>query len=122
MARPPEDGFTTMQYVAAVAFSLVLFLLVGNLLVDLYARGAVRDALDEAVRAGVPAGAGPIECEARAREVIASIVRGSLVRVEGLRCERDGTRVVAEAHVVLHSWIALPDWRVDLRASAEREQ
>ena len=68
MHRParPETGFTTVQYVAVVAMSLVLLVLVANLLVDLYARGAIRDALDEGVRAGAPAGAGPSDCERRA--------------------------------------------------------
>ena len=56
-ARPDERGFTTIQYVIAVAWSLVLLVLVANLLVDLYARGAVRDALDDGVRAGAPAAA-----------------------------------------------------------------
>ena len=45
----------------AVAWSLVLLVLVANLLVDLYARGAVRDALDDGVRAGAPAAA-PADC------------------------------------------------------------
>ena len=51
-----ERGFTTIQYVVATAWSLLLFVLVANLLVDLYERGAVRDALDDGVRAGVPVG------------------------------------------------------------------
>ena len=41
--RSSADGFSTIQYVVATAFSLVLFVLVANLLVDLYARGAVPD-------------------------------------------------------------------------------
>ena len=49
MTRPRDDGFTTIQYVIAVAWSLLLLVLVANFLVDLYARGAVRDALDEGV-------------------------------------------------------------------------
>ena len=52
-----ERAFTTIQYVIAVAWSLVLLVLVANLLVDVYARGAVRDALDDGVRAGAPASA-----------------------------------------------------------------
>src|SRR6185369_11572384 len=67
--RRDEGGFTTLQYVVATGFSLVLFVLVANLLVDLYARGAVRDALDEGVRAQVPGAAPADACEARARGV-----------------------------------------------------
>ncbi|HEV7525370.1 MAG TPA: hypothetical protein VGP92_10410 [Acidimicrobiia bacterium] len=108
----------------ATAFSLLLFVLVANLLVDLYERGAVRDALDEGVRAGVPVAATADDCLARAHDVVQSIASGSSLRVEQLSCVRDGNRVVATAHVSLRSWfpMVLPDWRLSLRASAHREQ
>jgi hypothetical protein len=119
-----ESGFTTLQYVVATGFSLLLFVMVGNLLVDLYVRGAVRDALDEGVRAAVPAAATPAACEARAREVVAAIAGGSTVRVNALECEQVGTRVVATASVSLQSWLPMlvPDWRLELQAAAEREE
>jgi hypothetical protein len=122
--RRAECGFTTIQYVVATAFSLLLFVLVANLLVDLYERGAVRDALDEGVRAGVPVAATADDCLARAHDVVQSIASGSSLRVEQLSCVRDGNRVVATAHVSLRSWfpMVLPDWRLSLRASAHREQ
>ena len=41
-SRRGDGGFTTIQYVIAVAWSLVLLVLIANLLVDLYERGAVR--------------------------------------------------------------------------------
>ena len=77
MLRRGEAGFTTIQYVVATGFSLLLFVLVANLLVDLYARGAVRDALDEGVRAGVPVAAGTDDCLARARDVVTSIAQAA---------------------------------------------
>jgi hypothetical protein len=117
-----DRGFTTIQFVVATAFSLVLFVLVANLLVDLYARGAVRDALDEGVRAQVPGAAPADACEARARGVIGSIAHGSVVQIDELRCERDGARVRAVARVSLPSWLGMPAWHVVLRASAETEQ
>jgi hypothetical protein len=122
--RHAERGFTTVQYVVAIGFSLMLFVLVANLLVDLYARGAVRDALDEGVRAAVPIATTPATCEARAREVVQSIAGGSTVQVNRLRCEREGPRVVARADVSLRSWLPMliPDWRLHLRAAAEREE
>ena len=83
--RERDAGFTTIQYVVATAFSLLLFVLVANLLVDLYERGAVRDALDEGVRAGVPIGATAADCEARAHDVVRSIANGSSVLVEELK-------------------------------------
>jgi len=121
--RRAEAGFTTLQYVVAAGFSLLLFVLVGNLLVDLYERGAVRDGLDEGVRAAVPARADPASCEARAREVVRTIAGGSLLHVDELECTRDGAFVVATARVSLRSWLPMlvPDWHVRLRAAALQE-
>jgi hypothetical protein len=122
--RRDERGFTTIQYVVASAFSLLLFVLIANLLVDLYERGAVSDALDEGVRAGVPAAATAVDCETRVREVLRSIAGGSVLRVDDMRCSRDGALVVATAHVSLRSWLPMvvPDWHLSLRASARPEQ
>ena len=39
----------TLQYVLATACSLIVFVLLVNVVVDLYARGAVRAAIDEGV-------------------------------------------------------------------------
>jgi hypothetical protein len=119
-----ESGFTTIQYVVATGFSLLLFVLIANLLVDLYARGAVRAALEEGVRAAVPATTGPEDCEARAREVIASIAGGSLLRVHEIGCAYEGEMLVARARVSLRSWLplAVPDWQLQLSARARPER
>jgi DNA-binding NarL/FixJ family response regulator len=121
--RNREGGFTTIQYVVATAFSLLLFVMVANLLVDLYERGAVRDALDEGVRAAVPASSSTEECLTRARAVIASIASGTSLRVDSMTCVREGDRIVANARISLRSWfpMLLPDWQLDLRASAHQE-
>ena len=117
-----ERAFTTVQYVIAVAWSLVLLVLVANLLVDLYARGAVRDALDDGVRAGTPAAASVSACEARAHEVVQALVRGPLLNAV-VHCEESGAFVVADATVSLRSWLPMlvPDWRMTLHAEALRE-
>jgi hypothetical protein len=122
--RRGEGGFTTIQYVVATGFSLLLFVMVANLLVDLYEQGAVRDALDEGVRAGVPVGTSADDCLVRAHDVVQSIASGSSLRVVDLSCAPDGERVVATARVSLRSWfpMLLPDWRMTLRASAHRER
>ena len=120
----PERGFTTIQYVVATGLSLLLFVLTANVLVDLYARGAVRDGLDEGVHAAVPAGASVQQCVARTREVVASIAGGSVLQVRSLRCSRDGDRVVARAAFTLRSWLPMvvPDWHVQLQATATIER
>ncbi len=116
-------GFTTIQYVVAVALSLLFFVLVANFLVDVYARGAVRDALAEGARAGVPAGAAPGACEDRVHEVLDGLVRGPIGDDITVECRRDGAWVVAHASVVLPSWlpVLVPDWNMDLDAVALQE-
>lgn len=116
-----DGGFTTIQYVIAVAWSLVLLVLIANLVVDLYARGAVRDALDDGVRAAAPAGASVAACEQRAKEVVNGLVRGPLLRTV-VHCREEGGFAVAEAQVTLRSWLPMlvPDWHMQLRAEALR--
>ena len=115
------SGFTTIQYVIAVAWSLVLLVLVANLLVDLYARGAVRDALDDGVRAAAPVASTIAACEARAHEVVSGLVRGPLLEAD-LHCQEEGAFVVADAQVTLRSWLPMliPDWHMHLHAEALR--
>ncbi len=124
MARHDQSGFTTIQYVVATGLSLLLFVLSANLLVDLYERGTVRDALDEGVRAAIPAAAVPLACETRAREVVRAVAGGSLLRVDALSCARDGYEIVAIARISMRSWFPMlvPDWHITLRARATQER
>jgi hypothetical protein len=122
--RPDERGFTTVQYVAIVGFSLVLLVLVANVLVDVYARGAIRDALDEGVRATAPPGALLEECEERAADVADSLLRGPIGDDVDIACQVRGDAVVARAHGSLPSWLPglVPSWSIDLTASMRRER
>ena len=67
---------TTVQYVAATAFSLIVFVMMANFIVFLYARGVVRAAVDEGARAGGRFGATTGECESRARDVLGDLLAG----------------------------------------------
>jgi hypothetical protein len=117
-----ERGFTTIQYVIAVAWSFVMLVLVANLLVDMYARGAVREALDDGVRAGASANVPADACEVRVREVVNGLVHGPLLDAR-VQCDASGAFVVATAEVSLESWLPMlvPDWNMTLRAEALRE-
>jgi hypothetical protein len=121
--RAHDGGFTTIQYVIAVAWSLLLLVLVANFLVDVYARGAVRDALDDGVRAGAPAAVPVDVCEARAHDVLIGLVRGPLIDAR-VHCTTSGAFVTAEATVALRSWLPMlvPDWHMTLHATALRER
>jgi hypothetical protein len=119
-----ERGFLTVQYVLAVGLSFVLLVLVANLLVDLYARGAVRDAVEEGSRALVPIDAVPAACPARAQTVLDGLLRGPIGRDIHVRCETDAGVVTATADVRLPSWLPglTPDWRFTARAIAVRDR
>jgi hypothetical protein len=122
-AHHDERGFATVQYVATVGLSLLLLVLFANLLVDLYARGAIRDALDEGVRAAAARGATIDECEARAAEVLTGLLHGPIGDDVRVRCETEGASVVARAEGSLPSWLpfAVPPWRVSYEARMRTE-
>jgi hypothetical protein len=120
-----QDGFTTVQYVATVGLSLVFLVLFANLLVDLYARGAVRDALDEGVRAAAPVGGDGVGvCEQRSQEVLDGLLHGRLGDDIRVSCQEDGTTMVARSEGSLPSWLPaiVPSWRVSLEARMQRER
>ena len=124
MSRPTERGFATIQYVLAVGLSFVLLVLIANLLVDLYARAAVRDALEEGTHAQVARDAAPGACEQRARAALDGLLRGPIGRNVEVRCTVSATGVLATADVRLPSWLPLlvPDWSFTVNAVAAREQ
>jgi hypothetical protein len=118
-----ERGFMTVQYVAATGFTLILFALIANVLVDLYARAAVREALDEGVHAAIAIDAPASACETRARDSLHTLTRGPIGRDISVTCQVDAERVHGHADVVLRSWLPaiVPTWRFSLDASARRE-
>lgn len=121
--RKGECAFVTVQFVAVVAFTLVLFVMVANVLVWSYGRGVVRAALDEGARAGAR-GADPVqECQARARAVLSDLLGGAMgAQVEAVRCVEAGDRVVAATTARFEGWLPLvPGWTVHAQALATRE-
>jgi hypothetical protein len=123
LSRRREDGFATLQYVLAVGMSLLLLVLIANLLVDLYARAAVRDAVEEGTHAVVARDASPTACEQHARSALDGLLRGPIGRDVEVRCVVAPASVLATADVRLPSWLPLlvPDWRFTVRAVATRE-
>lgn len=121
MPRPGDGGFVTIQYLAVVALSLGLVVVLLNLIVFQYGRGVVRAALDEGVRAGARATAGAAECEARAQDVLKDLLGGAMGEGVSLACSDDGWRVRASANVVFQGWSpAVPDWRFIAEAASAR--
>jgi hypothetical protein len=115
-------GFVTTQFVLAVALSLVLFVMLCNAIVYQYARGVVRAALDEGVRSGSRANGTTGTCEAAAEEVRHSLLGGPVGSHVELRCGLVAGTVRATATGYLPGWLPLvPDWSIDLAASAVKE-
>jgi hypothetical protein len=119
-----ERGFATVQYVLAVGFSFLMLVVVANLLVDLYARAAVRDALEEGTRAAVPIDASSTACAEHARTVLAGLLRGPIGRDIVVHCRPTPGTIAATADVRLASWLPglVPDWTFTVRAFAVRER
>jgi hypothetical protein len=115
---------TTIQYVAATALSLVVFVMMANFIVDLYARGVVRSAVDEAARAGAPVDASSAECVQRANEVVGNLLGGAMGRSVLVTCTEDADAVRARAVVTLPGWLpgVVPDWAFVLDARAHKER
>jgi len=109
--------------VAATALTLLVFVALANLVVDLYARGVVRAAVDEGARAGAPIDSSVAECEQRARDVVHNLLGGELGRDVQVDCRDEPGRMTAAVVVVLHGWIPgiVPDWSFQLVGSATKE-
>jgi hypothetical protein len=115
---------TTVQFVAATAMSLIVFVMLANFVVDLYARGAIRAAVDEGARSGAPIDSSAGECERRAEDALDDLLGGGMrsgVRVE---CAESLGTIRAQATVVLHGWLpgVVPDWSFSLTGTAVKER
>jgi hypothetical protein len=119
-----EAGLSTIQYVAATGLSLLVFVALANIVVDLYARGAVRAAVDEAARAGAPIDTSIGACEQRAHDVLDHLLGGRLGTGVHVECSEGADMVRARADVVLPSWFpaVIPDWAFTITGSAVRER
>jgi len=120
--RTREVGFITIQFVLATALSLMVFVMLANFLVFLYARGVVRAAVDEAARTGGRADAGVHQCEARADDVLTALLSGMRSDVQ-VECSVGTDVVRSEARVTLRGWLPplTPDWSFTLVGQSVRE-
>lgn len=118
-----ERGSMTIQYIWAVALSLVFLVVVANLVAFQYGRGVVRGALDEGVRVGSRATAAAAECQARAQQVLDQLLAGPLGDDVSVSCRDAGDRVVASADGAFAPWVGvLPEHRFHDEAVAVKEQ
>jgi len=113
-----------VQFVAATSLTLIVFVALANVVVDLYARGVVRSAIDEGARAGAPIDASESDCEQRASDVLDNLLGGSLDRTIRITCRTHNGQMTAAATVVLRSWLpgVVPSWSFALTGSATKER
>jgi hypothetical protein len=113
----------SIQYVVATAFSLLVFVAMANVVVDLYARGAVRAAVDEGARAGAAVDTSADECERRAHDVLANLLAGAIGRSVTVSCREVGGAMEAQARVTLAAWIpGVPSWSFTVSGSVAKER
>ncbi len=116
-----ERGSATVEMILVVGFSLLVVVWIANLVENAYGRGVVRAALDEGARAGSRLSASAGECEARAAEVMRSLLGGTMGKSVRISCTATTTEVRAQATGTFPAWMPpVPDWRVDMTASAQR--
>jgi Flp pilus assembly protein TadG len=117
-----ERGAALIPLVIATGVVLLIVTAVMNLIVFQYGKGVVRSALDEGARAGSRANATVSDCEARATEVLVSLLGGSLGTGVIVSCSDDGVRVIASATVHFDGWFgSVTDYDASLTASATKE-
>ena len=104
--RDRETGFVSVQYIVATAFSLLFLVLMVNIVVVQYARGVVRTAADEGVRAGARVVDNPERrCEDRARDALEA--GGKLTAGTTVTCTVDGNRIQATTDASFEPWLPL---------------
>jgi hypothetical protein len=114
---------TTIQYVTTTALSLLVFVGMANFVVDLYARGVVRSAVDEGARAGATIDASVVECEQRTRDVLASLLGGAAGRAVAVSCQEIDGVMRARADVSLPGWLpVVPTWSFRLDGTVTKER
>jgi len=122
--RGDERGLTSVGILLAVAFTLVIAVLMVNLFLYLYGQGAARAAIDEGVRAGSRVGAGAASCQVRAEEALLSLMPGPLSAGVDIRCVDSPVtgEIMATAEVTLTSPMpGIPAWSFQLQARATQE-
>jgi hypothetical protein len=112
----------TVQFVVAVALSLLMLVLVANVIVVQYGRGVVRAAAEEGAQAGSRLTASRIDCEMRADEVLSGLLGGPMGDDVSVTCTVGATQVVATVTYRFTPWLPLvPSWSGSQSSFAVKE-
>ncbi len=91
----------------AILILMVIFVGALNFVLDEYAKGAVRTAVDEAATAGATAGGSLSACQAEAKQVQGSLLRGPFGSGVSVICREEGDEMMASAGGALPSLLPL---------------
>ncbi len=117
-----DEGFITAQFVTAVAFSLLLLVLIANVIIVQYARVVVRSAAEEGAQAGSRLSATETECVTRANEVLESLLGGPMGDGLGVSCTVGAAEVAATVQYTFTPWLPLiPSWTGSQTSFAVKE-
>lgn len=120
--RLSDRGVTSIQFLLASALGLILFLMMANLVVVQYGRGAVRSALEQGVRAGSLSGSAAA-CEDTAADVLRQLLGGAMGDGIAVECAAGASSITASGSGTFASWTPMtPDFTIELTARATREQ
>jgi hypothetical protein len=103
----PESGSAVVPGALAIAILMVLLIGALNFVLDEYAKGAVRTAVDEAAQAGATAGGSPSACQAEAKQVEGNLLPGPFGGGVSVTCSEEGDEMVASAAGALPSLLPL---------------
>ena len=121
-SRGEDDGYLTVQFIVAIAFSLLLLVLIANVIIVQYAKGVVRSAAEEGAQAGSRLTATNLECEARANEVLVSLLGGTMGTGVSASCTISAPEVSATVEYTFTPWLPLiPAWTGSQTSFAVKE-
>jgi Flp pilus assembly protein TadG len=112
------DGVVALILATGIVLALVVQII--NVVVFTYGKGSVRNALDEAARAG--ARQGVAACEAVGGQVLHDLLGGSMANGVTISCVDIGQSITATATVHFDGWMtSLADYDTTFSASAAKE-
>lgn len=118
--RLGDRGVSSAQFVLASALSLILFVMLANLVVVQYGRGAIRSALEQGARAGSVSG--EHACREVALGVVDDLLGGRMSDDVSISCQLVGAGIEASASARFETWVPLiPDYEFSLVSSAAVE-
>jgi hypothetical protein len=119
--RLNERGVTSVQFVLIGALSLLMFVVLANLVVVQYGRGAIRTALDQGARVGAVTGS-VFGCRDRVESVLGQVLGGDMGDGITVSCDIEGAVVTVTSSAVFESWTPFtPDFPVQMAAHATLE-